>query len=158
MIKNICIIFGLIVFLAASPALAQWKATPGGRNFPLSDSPCWTKPYLEATPEQLKSLENLQRSYYKEFSVLRNQQINLRYKLRSFMDHTKPDARMILEIQNQFSGIQEKLDKISIQYFLKAKALFTPDQLSSLPSGCSLGFNYGQGMGWGQMKGRGKRY
>ena len=64
---------------------------------------------------------------------------------------------MILEKQNQFSDIQKKMDEISIQYFLKARALFTPDQLSSLPSGCNLGFNYGQGMGWGRGMGQGNR-
>lgn len=156
--KIIFIMVGFLVWFSASPVFAQRGETYARRNFPVSDSPCWTKPYLEATPEQLKELENLHRSYYKEISALRNQYINLRYELHSLLDHLKPDAKMILEKQNQFSNIQKKIDEISIQYHLKARALFTPDQLSRLPSGCNLGVNYGQGVGWGQMRGRGKRY
>jgi Spy/CpxP family protein refolding chaperone len=156
--KKILIIFSLIILLSVPPAFAQRTGAPGGQNFPVSDSPCWTKPYLEATPEQLKTLENLHRSFYKEISDLRNQHMNLRYELRSLLDSSKPDRRMILEKQNQFSGIQKKMDEISIQYFLKARALFTPDQLSKLPSGCYLGFNYGSGMGWGRGMGQGRGY
>ena len=156
--KIIFIIAGFLVLLFASPVFAQRGEAYGRRNFPVSDSPCWTKTYLGATPEQLKSLENLQRSFYKEISDLRNQHMNLRYELRSLLDSPNPDRKMILEKQNQFSGIQKKMDEISIHYFLKARALFTPDQLSRLPSGCALGVNYGEGMGWGRGMGRGKKY
>lgn len=156
--KIIFIFAGFLVLFLASSGFAQRSEPYGRRNFPVSDSPCWTKPYLEATPEQLRGLENLQQSFYQEILALRNQQITMRYELRALLDHPKPDAKMILEKQNQFSGIQKKMDEISIQYFLKARALFTPDQLSKLPSGCYLGFNYGSGMGWGRGMGRGKRY
>ena len=54
---------------------------------------------------------------------------------------------MILAKQNNLSALQKQIDEISIQYLLKARAIFTPEQLSNLPSGCNLGFNYGQGMG-----------
>jgi hypothetical protein len=153
MSKLIFIIIGFIVLFFASPGFAQRSESYGRRNFPVSDSPCWTKPYLEATPEQLKSLANLQRSFSKEISALRNQYINLHYELRSRLDHPKPDARIILEKQGQFSDLKKKIDEISIQYLLRARALFTPGQLANLPSGCNLGFNYGQGAGWGRGMG-----
>jgi len=95
---------GFLVLFFASSGFAQGGETYRRRNFPISDSPCWTREYLEATPEQLKSLENLQRSFYKEISALRNQYINLHYELRSLLDHSKPDARMILQKQNQHGG------------------------------------------------------
>jgi hypothetical protein len=148
--KIIFIMAGFLVLFFVSPGFAQRGESYGRRNSPVSESACWTKAYLEATPEQLKSLENLQRSFYKEISGLRNRYINLRYELHALLDYSKPDTRMILERQNQFSDIQKKMDEISIQHLLRARALFTPDQLSRLPSGCNLGFNYGQGMGWGQ--------
>jgi len=156
--KIIFIMTGLLVLFFASSGFAQRGEPYGRRNSPISDSPCWTKPYLEATPEQLKSLENVQRSFYKELSALRNRYINLRYELHSLLDNPKPDARMILEKQNQFSDLQKKMDEISIQYLLKARGLFTKDQLSRLPSGCNLGFNYGQGMGWGRGGGQRRGY
>ncbi len=155
MIKNIFLICGLIVFCTASPVLAQWGGTAGRRNSPVSDSPCWTKAYLEATPEQLQSLGELQRSFYKDISSLRNQYLNQRYELQSLLDSSEPDTRVILEKQRRFSDLQKKIDEISLQYFLKARGFFTTDQLSRLPPGCGLGFNYGQGMGWGRRWGQG---
>jgi len=156
--RIIFIIAGFLVLSFASVGFAQRGESYGRRNFPLSDSPCWTKAYLEATPEQLKSLENLQRSFHKEISALRNQHMNLSYELYGLLDEPKPDAKMILEKQNQLSGIQKIMNKISIQYLLKARSLFTQDQFSRLPSGCNLGFNYGQGMGWGRGVGKRNRF
>jgi hypothetical protein len=150
---------GFLVWFSASPVFAQRGEPYGRRNFPVSDSPCWTKTYLETTPEQLKELENLHRSFYKEVSGWRNHYMNLHYEMRSLLDSPKPDRGMILEKQDHLSNMKKKIDEISIQYYLKARALFTPDQLTCLPSGCNLGFNYGSGMGWGpsQMRGRGKK-
>jgi Spy/CpxP family protein refolding chaperone len=156
--KKIFTIFSLIILLSIPPAFAQQSETYGRRNFPVSDSPCWTKPYLEATPEQLKKLENLHRSFYKEVSGWRNHYMNLHYEIRSLLDSPKPDRGMILEKQDRLSNMQKKIDEISIQYYLKTRALFTPDQLTRLPSGCNLGFNYGSGMGWGRGMGPGKGY
>jgi hypothetical protein len=156
--KMIFIMAGFLVLSFVSPGFAQAGEPYGRRNFPVSESACWTKAYLEATSEQVKSLENLQRSFYREISVLRNRYINLRYELHALLDYSKPDTRMILEKQNQFSDVQKKIDEISIQHLLKARALFTPDQLSRLPSGCNLGVNYGQGMAWGQGMRQRNRY
>ena len=152
------IIVGFLVLFFASPVFAQRGEAYGRRNFPVSDSPCWTKPSLEATPEQLKTLENLQRSFYKEIFDLRNQHMNLRYELRSMLDNPKPDARMVLDKQSHLSAMQKKTDEISVQYYLKARALFSLDQLARLPSGCNLGFSYGSGMGWGGRRGQRKVY
>ena len=151
-------IFGLIILLSTSSVFAQWSGAPGRRNSPLSDSPCWMKPYLESTPEQLKSLEKLQRSFFEEISALRRQHLNLSHELHALLDYPKPDAKMILEKQNRSSEIQKMMDDLSIRYLLKARALFTPEQLSKLPSGCNLGFNYGRGRGWGQGMGQRNRF
>lgn len=83
----------------------------GRSNSSLSDSPCWTKSYLKATPEQFKSLENLQRPFYKEISSLRNQYLNLQYELRARLEHPHPDVVAILEKQKQFSDLQKRWRK-----------------------------------------------
>lgn len=157
MTQKILIAIGFILLFSSSPAFAQAGGTYGRRNLPVSESPCWTKPYLEATPEQLKALDDLQCSFYKELLALHSQQINIRYELRFMLDNPKPESRTILAKQKHFSSIQTKMDEISIQYFLKARSLFTPEQLSRLPSSCKLGFSYGSGMNRSPMKGRGKR-
>lgn len=156
--KKFLIIFSLIILLSVPPAFAQRTGAPGGRNFPLSDTPCWTKPYLEVTPEQIAGLEQLHRLFSREILNLRTQYIKGRDELRSLLSGPKPDAQLVLTKQNRLSALQKQMDEISIQYLLKARAIFTPEQLSNLPSGCNLGFNYGSGMGWGRVMGPGKGY
>ena len=157
MIKKAFILF-VFLFMAVSPVFAQWGGGTGRQKFPVSDTPCWTRPYLEITPGELKSLEDLQRSFRREMAALSNQQIHLRYELRALMDHARPDAKMVLVKQNNLSALQKQIDEISIQHLLKARAIFTPEQISNLPSGCNLGFNYGQGMGWSRGGGQRSRF
>lgn len=154
--RIILILTGFLLLFFSSSGYPQGGEGYARRNLPISVSPCWTKPYLEATWEQLKALEGLQRSFYQEISVLRNQYINLHYELRARMEHPQADVRAILEKQRQFSDLQKKMDEISIQYLLKARAIFTPEQLNKLTSGCNLGFNYGRGTVWDRLRSRGK--
>jgi hypothetical protein len=156
--KIFIIIFGFIILFAASPLFGQWTGTPGRRNVPVSESPCWTKPYMDVTPEQLKALEDLHRSFYKDILALRKKFITERDELSCLLSSPKIDAKLVLSKQNSLSAIQMKIDEISIQYLLKARALFAPEQLSNLPSGCNLGFNYGSGMGWGRGRGKTNRF
>jgi hypothetical protein len=158
MIKRIFAIFGLIVFLAISPALAQWKSVPRERNFPLSESPCWTKPYLETTPEQLQVLGESHRAFFKEILLLRDRYRMESYELRTLLSSPNPETKMVLSRQNNLSTIQKKIDEVSMQYFLKARSTFTPEQLSKLPPDCRLGFNYGLGMGMGRRVGQRNRF
>ncbi len=156
--KHIFAICGLIVFWAVSPAFAQWTGTPGRRNAPVSESPCWMNPDLRMTPEQLRSLDSLHRSFYREQLELRNQYITEHYELRSLLDNPKTEAKLALAKQNDLSATQKKMDEISIQYFLKARAVFSPEQISKLPPGCNLGFNYGPGKGRGRGMGQRNRF
>ena len=105
--KIIFIIAGFLVFLSASPVFAQRGEPYGRRNFPVSESPCWTKPYLEATPEQLKSLEDLHRSFYKEILALRKKYMKERYELNSLLASPKPDAKMVLKTETVFGSAEE---------------------------------------------------
>jgi hypothetical protein len=157
MIKKAFIIF-VFFLIAVSPVFAQWGGGSGRQRSPLSDIPCWTKPYLEITPGQLKSLGDLHRSFYREMAGLRSRQNQLHYDLRALMDHARPDEKMILAKQNSYSALQKHMDEISIRYLLKARAIFNPEQVSNLPSGCTLGFNCGQGTGWGRGMGPRRRF
>lgn len=157
MVKIFSIIFGLMIFFATLPAFGQQGGSRGGRNSPISDSPCWTKPYLGATPEQVEALADLHRAFYKELLPLRNQYMTERHELRSMLANPKPNSKMVMARQSGLSAVQKKMDEISIQYLLKARAIFTPEQLSNLPSSCNLGFNYGSGMGWGRGMGQRNR-
>jgi hypothetical protein len=155
MVKIFSIIFGLMIFFATCPAFGQQVGRRAGRSLPISDSPCWTKTYLETTPDQLQALDLLHRAFYKEALSFRNQYLTEYYELRGLLSGPKADAKMILSKQNSLSTMQKKIDEVSMQYFLKARPIFTPPQLSNLPPDCRLGFNYGLGMGRGMGPGKG---
>ena len=106
----------------------------------------------------MQALDELHRVFYKEIWSLRNQYFTEHYELRALLSSPKADAKMVLSKQNNLSTIQKKIDEVSMQYFLKARSVFTSEQLSILPPDCRLGFNYGQGMGWGRGIGPGKGY
>ena len=154
---NILICLILILILAASPLFAQSRGGQAWRGMRPADSACWKNPEFGATEEQLKSLEQVHRSYLREIGRYRDQYVGQSYELRALLSNPKAEPHRIMDKQNSLSGLQKKIDEISLQHFLKAREIFTEDQISRLPSGCSLGFTYGAGMGldWRRGQGRG---
>jgi hypothetical protein len=152
---KIIIAFVLILILAASPLLAQSRGGQAWRGMRPADSACWKNPEFRATKEQLKSLEEVHRSYLREIGRYRDQYVGESYELRSLLSNPRPDAQMVMEKQQSLSVLQRKIDEISLQHFLKARQVFTQDQISRLPSGCSLGFTYGAGTGGDWRRGQG---
>jgi Spy/CpxP family protein refolding chaperone len=147
----------LILILAASPLFAQSRGGQAWRGMRPADSACWQNPEFGATEEQLKSLEEVHRSYLREIGRYRNQYVGESHELRSLLSSPKPDTHRVMEKQDSLSSLQKKIDEISLEHFLKARQIFTQDQISRLPSGCSLGFTYGAatGLDWRRGQGRG---
>jgi len=148
----------LILILSASPLFAQSRggqAWPGMRS---TNSGCWKNPEFGATEEQLKSLERVHRSYLREIGKYRDQFVGETYELRALLSDPKADPHRVMDKQKILSGVQKKIDEISLQHFLKAREIFTQGQILKLPPGCSLGFRYRPGMDWdwrrGQWRGR----
>jgi Spy/CpxP family protein refolding chaperone len=150
------IIFQFIALLIACPLFAQSKDSPSWRNIRPADSPCWKTPDFGATEEQIKSLEMLLRSYISEIRRIRNQYMNEYFELRLFLSNLNVDTKTVVDKQNRLSSLQTKMNEISLRYFLKAREIFTPEQISRLPYDCWFGFTYGSGTGWGWRRGQGK--
>jgi len=155
--SNIFIGLIFILILAASPLFAQSRGGQAWRGMRPPDSACWSDPKFGATREQLQSLEELHRSYLREIGRYRDQYVGESHELRALLSNPKAEPHRVMDKQNSLSGLQKKIDEISLQHFLKARQIFTEDQVSRLPSGCSLGFTYGAGTGgdWRRGQGRG---
>lgn len=158
---KILIAFILILILAASPLFAQSRGGQAWRGMGPADSACWKNPEFGATKEQLKSLEQVHRSYLRELGQYRDQYVGESYELRALLSDPKAEPHRVMDKQNSLSGVQKKIDEISLQHFLKAREIFTEDQIRRLPPGCSLGFSYRPGTDWdwrrGQRRGWGRK-
>jgi hypothetical protein len=155
---KILIVFILILILGASSLFAQSRGGQGGRIMRSADSACWKNPRFGATDEQLKALEELHRSDIVSLGQYRNQYIVEHYELRSLLSSPTPDSKFVIDKQNQVSSIQKKIDEISLQYLLKARQIFSPEQISLLPNSCGLGFTFGKGMRQSRSWGLGMRW
>jgi hypothetical protein len=153
---NIFIGVILILILAASPLFAQSRGGQAWRGMRPPDSACWKKPELEVTQEQLKSLEEVHRSYLREIGRYRDRYIGESYELRALLSNPKAEPQWVMNKQNSLSDLERKIDEISIQHFLKAREIFTEEQIGRLPPGCSLGFSYRPGMDWDWRRGQGR--
>jgi hypothetical protein len=155
---KILIIFILILILGASSLFAQSRGGRGGRIMRSADSPCWKNPRFGATGEQLKALEELHRSYIVSLKQYQSQYIVEHYELRSLLSSPTPDSKLVIDKQNQVSSIRKKIDEISLQYLLKARQIFSLEQISLLPYNCGLGFTYGKETGQTRSWGQGMRW
>jgi len=146
----------LILILAASSLFAQSRGGQPWRNARPADSACWKTPEFGATEEQLRSLEQVHRSYLREIGRYRDQYVGESYELRALLSDPKAEPHRVMDKQNCLSGVQKKIDEISLQHFLKAREIFTEDQIGRLPPGCSLGFTYRPGTDWDWRRGQGR--
>ncbi len=155
---KILIVIWLIIILASSPLFAQSRSGQTWRGARPPDSACWKNPELGATPEQLKSLEEVHRSYLREITRYRDRYIGESYELRALLSNPKAEPHWVMNKQNSLSDLQRKIDEISLQHFLKAREIFTEEQIGRLPSGCSLGFSYRPGTDWDWRRGQGRAW
>ncbi len=155
---NVFIGLIFVLILTASPLLAQSRGGQAWRGMRPADSACWQKPEFGATEEQRKSLEQVHRSYLREIGRYRDQYVGESYELRALLSNPKVEPHRVMDKQNSLSGVQKKIDEISLQHYLKAREIFTQDQISRLPSGCSLAFSYRPGTDWDWRRGQGRAW
>jgi len=116
------------------------------------------KPYdLALTEAQKKTLESIQSAYAAEALPLRRELMSLRFELRYLLRDRNVQPSVLLDRQKKISELQAKLDDLSLSYQIKARSIFTKEQLEQLPEDCSPGMETGIwtpiGIGRGERKG-----
>jgi hypothetical protein len=153
------IVFALISYLliifGAQPSMAQHSFPPQNKPMLRSDSQeaCWQSSDLALTKAQTKALENLLRAYIAEAMSLRMELMSLRFELRHLIRDPNVQPKILLDRQKKISELQPKLDDLLLSYQIKARSIFTKEQLERLPQDCSLGLEIGNGMGIGMGRG-----
>jgi hypothetical protein len=104
---------------------------------------CWQSSTLGLTEHQVKTLENLQHAFMAEAIPLRKKLISLRFELRYSIRDPNVQPKILLDRQKKISELQTKLDDLSLSYQIKARSIFTKEQLERLPPSFSIGMELG---------------
>jgi DNA-binding response OmpR family regulator len=109
-------------------------------------------PALDLTEEQAKTLETLRRSYMAEAIPIRTELFALRIELRHLLSDPNVQSKILFDRQKKISELQAKLDNLSLSFQIKARSIFTKEQLEQLPLDFSMGMELGSGIGKGPRK------
>jgi YesN/AraC family two-component response regulator len=113
----------------------------------------WRFSDLGLTEDQKKTLESLQRAYASEALPLRMKLMSSRFELRHLIRDPNVQSKLLFDRQKKISELQARLDDLSLSYQIKARSIFTKEQLEQLPPDFSMGMELGSGMGIGTGKG-----
>ncbi|RPJ06535.1 MAG: response regulator [Deltaproteobacteria bacterium] len=137
-------------------------------RFPKLDRPplrmdsqrCWKTPSVGLTEEQIKALENHQRSYQAETTPKYREIMALRLELQCYVSDKNTKPQDLMERHKKLLSLQTELETISFSYQMKARSILTKEQLERLPQDCLLemGIGYGAGVGIGRGQRRGYRW
>ena len=156
---SVGIVFALILFALATLSIQPLKAQP---PFHPQDKPMmrmdghgayWKSSDLGLTEAQKKTLESLQRAYASEALPLRMELMSLRFELRYLLRSPNAQPEVLLDRQKKISEVQIKLDSLSFSYQMKARSVFTKEQLERLPEDCLPGMDKGYEMFMGIGRG-----
>jgi hypothetical protein len=133
--------------------LINIKVSEAQRTFPSNTKPnlrtdsqgtCWESPTFALTEAQKKTLEILRRAYMAEAIPIRTSLFALKIELRHLLLDPNVQPQILFEQQRKISALQAKLEELSLSYQLKARSIFTKEQLERLPQGWAfeMGLRY----------------
>ena len=117
-------------------------------------------PASDLTEEQAKALDSLCRSYMAEARPIRMELFALRIEFRHLLSDPKVQPQILFDRQRRISALQTRLEELSLSYQVKARPIFTKEQLERLPMDWLLGMDAGHEtrMGVGRGPRRGPRW
>lgn len=111
--------------------------------------------YLRITPEQNEAILSIQDKFLSETTSTQNDLTSNYLVLQTMLNQPIVDDAAIIAKRNEIVAEQQKIQEIALKYSLEAKAVLTPEQVSLLPPGFTMGFIFGRGYGMGVGIGRG---
>jgi len=150
-LANLFLLTGLCMIYSE----AQQPKVPMGRSFSETQpkGACRIDPSITFSEAQVKELESLQRAYLEEVKPLWSELRDLRLELRFAVSDPQVQPQALLDKQRRMSSIQAKLENLRFSYLIKARAIFTKEQLERFPPDCPLKMGTGNGMRKGLGRG-----
>jgi hypothetical protein len=131
-LKSLALIF-LFLFLFISPSFSQppeRRHGPGmGRMHRRGETPCLRACDLNLSSDQMKELELIQQSFYREAQPIRTELFSKYLELREFLTNPIIKIESIHAKNAEIILLQSKLEEKSIHYLIKVRALLTQEQL-----------------------------
>ena len=148
------LILSILTLLCVQPLRAQPRFHPQDKPMMGMDghNAYWKSSDLGLTEGQKRTFEGLQQGYASETFPLRIELMSLRFELRHLIGDPNVQSKILLDRQKKISELQAKLDDLSLSYQIKARSIFTKEQLEQLPLDFSMGMELGSGMGMGTGK------
>jgi hypothetical protein len=127
------LIFCFLFILAVSPSFSQppgMRPGPEMRGKPWrGDAPCWRASDLDLSLDQVKRLELIQQTFFREIQLLRAELFARRLELREFLTNPTIKMELIRSKYLETNEIQSKLEEKDIEYLIKVRGLLTEEQL-----------------------------
>lgn len=98
-------------------------------------------------------MENLERAFMEEAKPLLSELRDLRLELRFAVSDPQAQPQALLDKQRRLSSIQAKLENLRVSHLIKARAIFSEEQLERMPPDCPLKMGTGYGIGRGLERG-----
>jgi hypothetical protein len=123
----------LILFVSPSFSQPQDKEHgPGmGRMHRRGETPCFRASDLNLSPDQMKELELIQHSFYRESRPIRTELFSKYFELKASLTNPIIKIESIHAKNAEIILLQSKLEERTIQYLIKVRALLTQDQLKN---------------------------
>ena len=163
-LKIISFAFLANLFLLTGLYMTYSEAEPPffPRGNPLSQAQvkgaCRIDPSITFSEEQVKELESLQWAFLEEVKPLWSELRDLRLELRFAVSDPQIQSQVLLDKQRRMSSIQARLENLRFSYLIKARSIFTKEQLERFPPDCPLkmgtGYGAGRALGKGLQKGK----
>ena len=113
-------------------------------------------PASYVTEEQAKALDSLCRSYVAEARPIRTELFALRIELRHLLSDPNVRPQILFDRQRKISALQAKLEELSLSYQVKARSIFTKEQLERLPERLPMDWLLGMDTGYETRMGVGR--
>jgi len=108
-----------------------------------SQGRCWESSSFALTETQKEALETLRRAYMAEAIPMRTGLFALRIELRHLLSDPNVQPQILFDQQRKISALQAKLEELSLSYQVKARSIFTKEQLGRLPQGWAFEMGLG---------------
>jgi DNA-binding response OmpR family regulator len=108
-----------------------------------SQGTSWESSSFALTETQKKALETLRRAYMAEAIPIRTGLFALKIELRHLLSDPNVQPQILFDRQRKISELQAKLEELSLSYRVKARSVFTKEQLERLPQGWAFEMGLG---------------
>jgi hypothetical protein len=143
------IFFALILFLLTFSII---RISEAQEPFPKVNKPnlrmdsqgtCWESSSFALTETQKKAFETLRQAYMAEAIPIRTGLFTLKIELRHLLSDPNVQPQILFDQQGKISVLQAKIEELSLSYQIKARSIFTKEQLERLPQGWAFEMGLG---------------